>query len=140
MLTSTSRRTAIRNVAITAFAASFLVATPLAANAATTAYPSDTTAPDLVPLLSGYDQYWTSDGVNDLHGKVLNAKTLSLNDKLAVWINNSATSSQKFRALQDSEYQTADGTAYDQSVTIAGALGSKLSAIYVAGRNSGALP
>lgn len=139
MRTTAPRRTALRNVAITAFAASFLIATPLAANAATT-YPSDTTAPDLVPLLSGYDQLWTSSGVNDLHGTVLDKKTLEQNDKLAVWINNNASSAQKFRALQDAEYQTADGTAYDQSVTVATGLGSKLSAIYVEGRNSGALP
>lgn len=153
MLTRTPRRT-VRNVAITAVAASFLVATPFAAHAATTAptatatpaptattsYPSDSTAPDLVPLLAGYQQLWTPSGKSDLHGTVLNGKTLAQNDALAVWINNNATKSQQFRALQDAEYQTADGTAYDQSVTVAAGLGSTISSLYVKGRTSGALP
>lgn len=125
-----------------AVAVAALVATPLSATAATaaTTYPSDSTAPDLIPLLTGYNQFWTSTGKNDLHGTVEDGPTLAANDKLAVWINNHATTAQKFRALQDSEYQNATGTAYDQSMTIADALGSKLAAIYIKGRNSGALP
>jgi membrane-associated phospholipid phosphatase len=153
MLTRTPRRT-VRNVAITAVAASFLVATPFAAHAATTAptasatptptptatYPSDSTAPNLVPLLAGYQQLWSPSGKSDLHGTVLNSKVLSANDQLAVWINNNSTKNQQFRALQNAEYQTADGTAYDQSITIADALGSKIAAAYVKGTETGALP
>ncbi|RKR75185.1 phosphatase PAP2 family protein [Frondihabitans australicus] len=157
MRTKTTRST-VRKVAITAVAASFLVATPLAAQAAGTAtgtatatptasatvtpasYPSDTQAPDLVPLLAGYQQLWTPSGKSDLHGTVLNSGVLALNDKLTVWINNNATKQQQFRALQNAEYQTADGTAYDQSVSIADALGSKLAAAYVKGTEDGALP
>ena len=127
-----------RGVVVTAVAAALVVGTPSLANAAT--YPSDTTAPDLVPLLSGYDALWTSSGANDLHGTVDDAATLAKNDELAVWINNNATAAEQFKAMQDSEYQTADNTAYDQSVTISDALGSLLGKLYVQGRNDGSLP
>ncbi|CAD6007683.1 phosphatase PAP2 family protein [Agreia sp. COWG] len=112
---------------------------PLAATAAAP-YPSDTAKPDLISLLSGYNTLWTSSGVNDLHGTVLDAATLSKNDELAVWINGHATAAQQFLALQDSEYQTAGNGSYDQSYTISTALGSVLGPLYVAGRQSGALP
>ena len=71
---------------------------------------------------------------------MLNAKTLEHNDALAVWINNHATKSQQFRALQDSEYNNATSTAYDESITISTALGSVLGPLYVKGTESGNLP
>ena len=88
----------------------------------------------------GYGQLWLSDGAGDLHGSVLNASTLEHNDALAVWINNHATKSQQFRALQDSEYNNATNTAYDESLTISTALGSVLGPLYVKGTESGQLP
>jgi membrane-associated phospholipid phosphatase len=127
-----------RGVVVTAVAAALVVGSPSLADAAT--YPSDTTPPDLVSLLSGYDALWTSSGTNNLHGTVDDAATLAKNDQLAVWINNNATPAEQFRALQDSEYQTADNTAYDQSETISDALGSVLGKLYVQGRNDGSLP
>ncbi|ROQ39858.1 PAP2 superfamily protein [Frondihabitans sp. PhB188] len=138
MRTRPTRR-AVGTAAVAALAAVALVATPIAATAATS-YPSDTTAPALTPLLTGYNQFWTSDGKNDLHGSVEDNATLALNDRLAVWINNNATAKQQFRALQNSEYQTSDGTAYDQSVSIADGLGSVISKLYVKGTVSGDLP
>lgn len=113
------------------------LAVPSTASAATS-YPSDNQQPNLVTLLRGYNQVWQSDGKNDLHGTVLNSKVLSRNDKLTVWINNNATAGQRFRALQNAEYD--NGSSYDQSITIADALGSVLAPIYVKGRESGALP
>ncbi|MBT0768158.1 phosphatase PAP2 family protein [Kineosporia sp. J2-2] len=121
-------------------AASLALAVPSAASAATTTYPSDSAAPDLVSLLYGYNSYWVSSGVNDLHGTVKNAAVLGRDDALTVWINQNATTAQRFKALQDSEYQTTDGTAYDQSITVSTALGSVLGPLYVKGRTSGALP
>lgn len=112
---------------------------PLAASAASS-YPSDTAKPDLPSLLSGYTSLWQSDGVNDLHGTVVDASTLARNDELAVWINGHATPAQQFLALQDSEYQPSDNSAYDQSITISTALGSVLGPIYVTGRQNGSLP
>ncbi|GAA4680117.1 hypothetical protein GCM10025780_26630 [Frondihabitans cladoniiphilus] len=116
-----------------------VVGAPLAANAATT-YPSDSAKPDLVSLLGGYNGFWTPSGTNDLHGTVKDAATLSLNDQLAVWINNNATPAQQFKALQDAEYNNATNTAYDQSLTIADSLGSALAPLYVKGTETGALP
>jgi membrane-associated phospholipid phosphatase len=139
----TSRKTSSRRRArlfgVAAITAGLLLATPLAANAAAP-YPSDSTPPDLISLLSGYKTLWVSDGANDLHGTVANAAVLQHDDALAVWINQHATASERFLALQDSEYQNATNTAYDQSVTVATGLGSILSAAYVQGRTSGALP
>ena len=112
---------------------------PIAAVAAAP-YPSDTTRPDIVPLLSGYSSYWTPSGLNDLHGTVDDAATLQRDDALTVWINQHATSAEKFLAIQDAEYQNATATAYDQSLTVSTGLGSQLSSLYVKGRNSGALP
>jgi hypothetical protein len=71
---------------------------------------------------------------------VLNAATLKHNDKLVVWINNHATKTQRFHAMQDSEYNNAGLTAYDQSLTISTGLGSILGPLYVMGTESGALP
>jgi hypothetical protein len=61
----------------------------------------------------------------------VNAATLKRNDQLAVWINNNATKTQRFHAMQDSEYNTTTNTAYDQSLTISTALGSILGPLYV---------
>jgi hypothetical protein len=133
-----SGRAFIAPVAMATAAAIAVLGTPLSASAAT--YPSDSTAPNLVQLLSGYNAYWTSDGKNDLHGTVDNAGVLQRNDALAVWINNNATKSEQFLALQDSEYETTDNTSYDESITDATGLGSLLGALYVKGRQTGALP
>lgn len=103
-------------------------------------YPSDTTKPDILPALSGFNALWQSTGVNDLHGTVLDARTLQWNDRLASWINQHATANQKFRALQNSAYLNSDGSGYDQSLTIADGLGQRLGAFYVKGRESGQLP
>jgi hypothetical protein len=61
----------------------------------------------------------------------VNAATLKRNDQLAVWINNNATKTQRFHAMQDSEYNNTTNTAYDQSLTISTALGSILGPLYV---------
>ncbi len=90
------------------------------------------TAPDLVPLLSGYDAIWSSDGATDLHGTVQDATTSAHNDEFAVWINNHATSAQQFQALQDA--------VDDPSRLVATGLGSQLGPIYLHGLSSGALP
>jgi hypothetical protein len=70
----------------------------------------------------------------------VNAATLKRNDQLAVWINNNATKTQRFHAMQDSEYNNTTNTAYDQSLTISTALGSILGPLYVKGTESGKLP
>jgi membrane-associated phospholipid phosphatase len=119
-------------------AATLAVAIPGTASAAT--YPSDTAPPNLISLLGSYNSFWSSTGVNDLHGTVLDAKTLAHDDQMTVWINQHATSAQRFKAMQDSEYQNATNTAYDQSLTVSTGLGSILGPLYVKGRNSGALP
>jgi hypothetical protein len=136
--TPAARRPRVARAAGLAVLAS-LAAFPASAGAAGP-YPSDTAKPDLVPLLQGYDRLWTPSGANDLHGTVRDAATLSRNDELATWINVHATKEQQFRALQDSEYDDAASTHYDQSSTIADALGSQLGPIYLRGRRSGALP
>lgn len=118
--------------------AAALVAPSMASAAGT--YPSDTIKPDLVPALSGFNQLWRSSGTNDLHGTVLDAATLRRNDQLTSWINQHATSDQKFRALQNSAYLASDGSGYDQSISIADGLGKNLGAFYVKGRLDGSLP
>lgn len=102
-------------------------------------YPSDT-RPDLVPALSGYTDLWQPSGLNDLRGTVKDTAALQWNDRLASWINQHATSSQKFRALQNAAYLASDGSGYDQSITIAEGLGTKLGKIYAQGRINGDLP
>ncbi len=99
---------------------------------------ADDSPPDPIPALSGYDRLWRSDGINDLHGTVLDGATLARNDQLVTWINRHATRPQQFRALQQAEYD--DGESYDQSLTIADGLGSRLGRYYVEGRLSGRLP
>ncbi len=125
-------------VAVATLATAILVGTPAVANAATD-YPSDSAKPDPIALLTGYDDYWTPSGTSDLHGTVKDAATLARNDQLVVWINRNATKKQKFRALQNAEYDQ-DGTSYDQSVSIADGLGSVLGDLYVTGRQDGSLP
>jgi hypothetical protein len=110
----------------------------IAASAAS--YPSDSTPPDLVSLLNGYDSFWQSSGTNDLHGTVVGPATLAQNDALTSWINQHATAAQQFKALQDAEYENATNTSYDQSSTVAQGLGDVLEKAYVQGRASGALP
>jgi membrane-associated phospholipid phosphatase len=132
-------RTRARLLGVAAIATALVVTLPTAANAVPP-YPSDSTPPNLITLLSGYNSYWVSDGSNDLHGTVKNAAVLERDDQLTVWINQHATKAEKFLALQDSEYQNATNTAYDQSLTVATGLGSRLSKVYIKGRNSGALP
>jgi membrane-associated phospholipid phosphatase len=102
-------------------------------------FPSDAAQPDLVTLLSGENQFWQSDGLDDLHGTIKDPAVLRHNDRLEVWINHHATVRQQFKAMQDSEFND-DGNAYDESITDSTALGSKLGPIYVRGRESGALP
>lgn len=132
------RRSTVRGVTVATVATALVLGSPLAAQAAT--YPSDSTEPDLVSLLSGYDQYWTSSGKNDLHGTVDDPATLAKNDQLTSWINQHATTAQQFRALQDAEYDNATNTAYDQSFTVSQGLGETLSKLFVQGRNDGDLP
>ncbi|UFS58240.1 phosphatase PAP2 family protein [Subtercola endophyticus] len=127
-----------------AAALALFVGIPSAANAAAP-YPSDptspnSTVPNLITLLGGYNALWQSSGTNDLHGTVKDADVLAQNDKLAVWINTNATADEQFKALQDAEYENATNTAYDQSITISTALGSVLGPLYVSGRQSDALP
>ena len=112
---------------------------PLASASAST-YPSDTIKPDIVPALSGYRALWQPSGDNDLHGTVLKAGTLQRNDQLTSWINQHATGSQQFRALQNSAYLAGDGSGYDQSISIADGLGKRLGSFYVKGRIDGSLP
>ncbi len=116
------RRSAVRGVTVATVATALVLGSPLAAQAAT--YPSDSTEPDLVSLLNGYDQYWTSSGGNDLHGTVNDPATLAKNDQLTSWINQHATTAQQFRALQDAEYDNTARTAYDQSFTVSQGLGA----------------
>ena len=133
-------RWARRVLAPAVVATALLAVAPAVASAAQAASTPAPAAPNLVPLLSGYDKLWQSQGTNNLHGTVLNASTLTRDDALAVWINNHATKSQQFRALQDSEYNNATNTAYDESLTISTSLGSVLGPLYVDGTESGKLP
>jgi hypothetical protein len=100
--------------------------------AAATTYPSNSSKPNLVTLLSGMESLWQSNGSNNLQGTVKNAEVLAHNDELAVWINNHATTAQQFKALQDANYTTyqvaSDG------------LGATLGPIYLHGLQTGALP
>ena len=122
-----------RWVAVAAIAAALAFPTPAAAA------PGDDSEPDLVTLLDGFADLWTSDGTNDLHGKVLDGATLARNDRVVVWINNNATVAQQFSALQTSEYDQS-GSTYDESITVAPGLGAVLAPLYVQGRQNGSLP
>lgn len=129
----------LRRAGLAATAA--LVVAGLVAPAAQAA-PAYDPAPDIIGPLSGFDALWTPTAGVPLHGTVApaGAATVARNDELVVWVNQHATASQRFRALQDAEYDNAAGTAYDQSFTIADGLGSVLGPVYVQGRRSGALP
>ncbi|QKS12484.1 phosphatase PAP2 family protein [Curtobacterium sp. Csp1] len=133
------RRTALRGVTVATVATALVIGSPLVAQAATT-YPSDSTPPNLISLLNGYDQYWTSTGTNNLHGTVDDGATLAKNDELTSWINQHATKAQQFTALQDAEYNNATNTAYDQSFTVSQGLGDVLGKLFVKGRLDGSLP
>lgn len=98
-----------------------------------------TSQPNLSVLLAGYSDFWTASGRGDLHGTVVDTTILQHDDELAVWINQHATPTQQFHALQDAQYDD-DGVTYDQSITISTGLGSLLGPAYVAGRRSGRLP
>lgn len=134
----TTARAMATGVTVAAIATSLVIGNPLVANAAT--YPSDSTPPDLVSLLSGYDSFWKSSGANDLHGTVVSGATLAQNDQLTSWINQNASKAQQFTALQDAEYNNATNTAYDQSFTVSQGLGDVLEKLYVQGRTNGDLP
>jgi membrane-associated phospholipid phosphatase len=129
-----------RLIGAAALTTALIVAAPAVAATAATHYPSDTTPPNLVTLLGGFNSYWVADPGNHLTGSVANADVLQLNNELAVWINNNASKSEKFRALQDNEYNNSKKTAYDQSFTVSTGLGSTLSKWYVKGRETGKLP
>ncbi|MFT4294924.1 MAG: phosphatase PAP2 family protein [Micropruina sp.] len=115
-------------------------APPASSPAQTGHFSSDTRPKDLAAVLGGFKQLWLSSGKDDLHGTVKDAATLQWNDRLASWINQNATPAQQLRALQDAQYAGADGSGYDQSVTVADGLGQKLGALYLAGRRNGQLP
>jgi membrane-associated phospholipid phosphatase len=112
---------------------------PTAAQARTS-YPSDDDKPKPAAVLVGFRTLWRPSSDGDLTGRVRNARQLRWNDRLTSWINQHATATQKFRALQDSAYLNADGSGYDQSLTIADGLGQRLGAIYAKGRLNGRLP
>jgi membrane-associated phospholipid phosphatase len=122
-----------------ALTVSLLAATTAACGRSVATVPHATAKPDLVVLLRGENRFWRSDGRDDLHGTVKDRAVLERNDRLVVWINRHATARQRLRALQDSEFND-HGNTYDESITEAGALGSRLGPIYVHGRLSGALP
>ena len=102
------KRSWTRLLGIAALTAALFASGPAAL--AAPPYRSDT-SPDLVPLLAGYDAIWKSDGLNDLRGIVVDPDVLARDDELAVWINQHATDTERFLALQDSEYQNSSGTA-----------------------------
>ena len=103
-------------------------------------FPSDDDKPKLAAVLVGFRTVWRSSGDDDLTGRVRNAQQLQWNDRLTSWINQHATTAQKFRALQDAQYLTAKGSGYDQSITIADGLGQRLGTLYAKGRLGGKLP
>lgn len=108
--------------------------------AAASGYSSDKTKPDLSAALAAFNYRWRANGKADLSGTVKDVVTLAWNDRVASWVNQNATSAQRFRALQDAEYRSADGSGYDQSITVADGLGQRLGALYVEGRLTGKLP
>ena len=100
-------------------AAGLLVGGGAVAQAAEPTYPSDSAKPDLVKLLSSFNDFWTSDGkttvvdgstVSTLEGHVNTdssdaAKIRKANDDGVVAINNAASTdpTQLNRALRDNE-------------------------------------
>ena len=141
--TDTTRRPRRLRTATTAFVAALAAAASILSSAGVAhaaGYPSDDNPPDLLTALGGYNALWTSTGKNDLHGTVRDAKTLQWNDRLTSWMNQNATKRQQFRALQNAEYKGDDGSGYDQSISIADGLGTKLGQIYAQGRITNKLP
>lgn len=100
--------------------------------------PADTPAPQGVPILSGFSDFWNPQTSGST--PVLNPAVLRHNDQIVVWINNNASAAQQFAALQTAVFDGASPDSYDQSITLAPAWGSVLAPLYVAGRQSGALP
>ncbi len=125
------RSLAARVLTLTAVVALFVAITAAAAQA-TVSYPSDSSKPNIVNLLAGFNQLWKPSGSGNEHGEVKNAEVLAHNDELAVWINNHATSAQQLKALQDANY-TSYQLPYD-------GLGQTLGPIYLKGLKTGALP
>lgn len=142
LITASRRRARRTGLAATITAVSLVsgLGASMAQAAPATTYPSDSTRPDLVAALSGYTNLWQPSGLNDLHGTVKNARVLRWDDRMVSWINQNATAKQQFRALQNSAYTSADGSGYDQSITIADGLGQNLGRYYAEGRISGKLP
>ena len=140
----TARRVRVRRVVGISLASALLAAAVVTAVVTSPSSPlgaaRGTASPNLTALLAGYSEFWMASGRGDLQGTVDDAAVLQRDDELAVWINQNATSGERFRALQDAEYDGGDGGAYDQSMTVSTGLGSVLGAAYVTGRLSGALP
>ncbi|MFT4225584.1 phosphatase PAP2 family protein [Micropruina sp.] len=103
-------------------------------------FTSDHGKPEPMDLLGGYGALWHPTEPAKLQGIVHDPRQLSWNDRLASWINQHSTPTQQFRALQDSQLRASDGAEYDQSITMADALGQRLGSLYVRGRLSGKLP
>jgi hypothetical protein len=129
-----------RGIVVMASAVALLASAGAAPAQAAAPYPSDTAKPNLIAGLSTFSDLWQSSGVNDLHGTVKDTTALQWNDRLTSWINQHATGTQKFRALQNAAYLGSDGSGYDQSITIADGLGKNLGKIYADGRIANALP
>lgn len=134
------RRRALRRSLWASTTALALLAPLGVSSARADTFPSDDTKPDQVAALVGYSDLWQTSGQNDLHGTVKNGPVLQWNDRVTSWINQHATRTQQFRALQNAKYLESDGTGYDQSVSIADGLGRKLGRIYAKGRITKALP
>ncbi|MFT4297028.1 MAG: phosphatase PAP2 family protein [Micropruina sp.] len=136
-----ARRRSVGRCALAGVAALTLLASGAAAPAqAVTTFPSDDAKPDQIAALSGYSDLWQTSGQNDLHGTVKNGPALQWNDRVTSWINQNATAKQQFRALQNAKYLESDGSGYDQSISIADGLGSKLGQLYAQGRIADKLP
>lgn len=117
------------------------------AQAAPTTYPSDAKQPDVVALLSDYENYWkpsmsfdSSDASTFGVGKVVNKTVMEYNDKTAQQINNAAAAgsdgttptSQQKRALIDADYKMSE--------TLPDALGPILGTYFSEGLTEGKLP
>ncbi len=114
---------------------------------AASAYPSDSTQPDLVSLLSDYSNYWKAANSYDSKdsstfgkGTVVNADVLRHDDETTVRINNAAAAgsdgttptAQQKRALIDSDYKMDE--------TLPDSLGPILGAYFSEGLKQGKLP
>ena len=68
--------------------------------AAASGYSSDKTKPDLSAALAAFNYRWRANGKADLSGTVKDVVTLAWNDRVASWVNQNATSAQRFRACR----------------------------------------